>query len=77
MVRLQRFGKRTQPHFRVVAIDKRAGSGGKPLEVLGHYNPKVDKAAHKANIDMSRLESWLKKGAVPSETVSSLLKKLK
>lgn len=77
VLRLQRYGKRVQPSYKVVAIEKTKGSSGKPIEVIGSYNPKAEKISHKLNIDIARYEYWLKVGAKPSETLSSLVARLK
>lgn len=74
VVRLQRIGKRTQPHFRIVAIEKSRGPHGAPIEVLGHYNPKAQKSKEKISIDMGKFEYWVKNGAKTSDTVTSLIK---
>ncbi len=76
VIRLQRFGKRTQPHYRIVAIEKKRGPFGKPLEVLGHYNPRADKLKDKVHIKAANYEKWIKCGARTSQTVSSLVKKI-
>ena len=75
VLRLQRIGKRTQPHYRIVAINKTSGSNGQPLEIIGHYNPKAEKDKEKVTINSVRLESWVKNGAKPSETLASLIKR--
>lgn len=77
VVRLQREGKRTQPHYRIVAVEKSTGPKGAPIEVIGHYNPKGEKIKDKIQIKMERFEYWLKNGAKPSEVVENLVKKLK
>ncbi len=74
VVRLQRTGKPKQAYYRIVAIDKRRGPSGEPLEILGHYNPKAEKAKEKVFIKLEKLERWLKTGAKPSETVASLIR---
>lgn len=74
VIRLQRTGKPKQPYFRIVAIEKARGAHGKPLEVLGSYNPRVENAAKKIQIRMERFEHWVKNGALPSETVAHLVK---
>jgi small subunit ribosomal protein S16 len=56
-----------------VVIDKRRARNGRFLEVVGLYNPLTDPAEIK--IDAERAQYWLSKGAAPSETVESLLKK--
>jgi len=75
VLRLQRIGKRVQPHYRIVAIEKTSGPHGEPLEVLGHYDPKADKDKAKVTIDAEKVERWVKNGAKPSETVGSLIKR--
>ena len=75
VLRLQRIGKRTQPHYRIVAIDKRSGSHGQPLEVIGHYNPKAVKDKEKITINPVKLDRWVKTGAKPSDTLGSLIKR--
>ncbi|MDR0822470.1 MAG: 30S ribosomal protein S16 [Endomicrobium sp.] len=72
-IRLQRIGKPKRPYYRVVAIDQRAKRDGKPLEILGQYDPiAVDNKFH---ADMERVNYWLSTGAKASETVGDLLKK--
>lgn len=76
-LRLQRIGKPHQPYYRVVAVDHRRAAQGKPLEVLGSYNPRADKAKDKVVLHIDRVDHWLKVGAKPSETVASLIKATK
>ena len=73
VLRLQRIGKRTQPHYRIVAIEKSSGPYGQPLEIVGHYNPKAEKDKEKVTINEEKVALWEKNGAKPSETVGSLL----
>ncbi len=73
VLRLQRIGKRTQPHYRIVAIEKSSGPHGQPLEVIGHYNPKATKDKEKVTIDTDKLNRWVKTGAKPSDTVGTLI----
>ena len=74
VIRLQRTGKPHQPYYRVVAIEKSRGAAGKPLEVLGSYNPREESAGKKLQLKPERVEHWVKNGALPSETVATLLK---
>lgn len=74
VIRLQRTGKRTQPQYRVVAIEKRSGVGSQAKEVLGTFNPCV-KAEEQVKLNLERVNYWVKVGAKPSETVASLIKK--
>ncbi|MCL2484442.1 MAG: 30S ribosomal protein S16 [Endomicrobia bacterium] len=73
-IRLQRKGKPKRPYYRVVAIDHRAKRDGKPIEILGQYDPiAVD---NKLNVNMERVNYWLGTGAIPSDTVAELIKKV-
>lgn len=73
VLRLQRIGKRTQPHYRIVAIEKSSGPHGEPLEIVGHYNPKAGKDKEKVTISPEKVDRWVKNGAKPSETVGTLI----
>ena len=75
VLRLQRIGKRTQPHYRIVAIEKSSGPHGEPLEIIGHYDPKAPKDKEKVTINADKLARWVKNGAKPSDTVGSLITK--
>ena len=72
-IRLRRTGSTKRPYYRVVVTDSRAWRDGRFVEVLGHYDPRAQPAVVK--IDSERAQYWMKKGAKPSETVRSLLKK--
>ncbi|OGS01680.1 MAG: 30S ribosomal protein S16 [Elusimicrobia bacterium RBG_16_66_12] len=77
VIRLQRTGKPHQPYYRVVAIDKARAASGRPVEVLGTYNPREESAGRKVVLNSERYEHWIKVGAKPSETVSTLVKSAK
>jgi len=69
-IRLTRKGKKNQPFFRVVVIDKkRSSKGGRSVEDLGFKNP----LTKKVSINKERVLYWIKNGAQPSETVYNLL----
>jgi small subunit ribosomal protein S16 len=72
-IRLTRVGTTKKPHYRVVVADSRAWRDGRFVEILGHYDPRREPAVVK--IDAERAQFWIGKGARPSETVRSLLKK--
>ncbi len=74
-IRLTRAGAKKKAYYHIVATDSRAKRDGSYLEQLGSYDPKANPAEVK--VDMERVDHWLKVGAIPSETVASLLKKLK
>jgi small subunit ribosomal protein S16 len=72
-VRLQRVGKPKRPYYRVVAVDQRSKRDGKPIEILGQYDPiAVD---NKLTANIERINYWLSVGAKASDTVVDLLKK--
>ena len=73
VIRLSRRGAKKRPFYRVVATDSRSPRDGKFLEILGTFDPL--KAEDQFKIDTDKAQSWIKKGALPSKTVSSLLKK--
>lgn len=71
-IRLTRKGKKNQPFFRVVVIDKRRSSkGGRAVEDLGYKNP----LTKKVSINKDRAQYWIKNGAQPSDTIHNLFVK--
>jgi len=69
-IRLTRKGKKNQPFFRVVVIDKkRSSTGGRAVEDLGY----VDPLTKKKNLKKERIQYWISKGAQPSATIHNLL----
>src|SRR5438874_2653112 len=74
-LRLKRMGRSNRSFFRLNAIDSRSPRDGRVIEELGHYDPREKEVAKQFVADIDRCRYWLDHGAVPSETVSSLLKK--
>ncbi|MGD0139804.1 MAG: 30S ribosomal protein S16 [Tepidisphaeraceae bacterium] len=74
-LRLKRMGRSNRAYFRLNAIDSRAPRDGRVIEELGSYDPRAKDAAKQFVAKLDRCKHWLDVGAVPSETVSSLLKK--
>ena len=74
VIRLQRKGKPHQPYYRVVAIEKSRGATGKPIEVIGSYNPRIETQGKKVEVKKDRYEHWISVSAQPSETVRTLVK---
>jgi len=70
-IKLTRTGKRHEPHYRIVVVEDRTKLSGKYVDKLGHYNP-VNK---ELVLDLPRFEDWKKKGAQPTPTVASLVKR--
>lgn len=73
VIRLSRRGAKKRPFYRVVATDSRKPRDGRCLEILGTYDPLTDKDS--LRLDAEKAKGWLEKGAKPSPTVASLLKK--
>ncbi len=72
-IRLRRMGMKKAPFYRVVVADSRYPRDGRFIEEIGYYNPATNPAEVK--IDAEKATEWLKKGAQPTDTVKSLLKK--
>jgi small subunit ribosomal protein S16 len=70
-IRLARTGKKKQPHYRIVVLDKRKPRNGRTVEVVGTYEPLKKPAA--IQLDAERVKYWLSCGAQPSDTVRSFL----
>ena len=72
-MRLKRMGAKKAPFYRVVVADSRSPRDGKFIELIGTYNPLTTPAEIKLNEELA-LE-WLKKGAIPTDTVKNLFSK--
>lgn len=70
-LRLKRMGSKQKPFYRIVASDSRSPRDGKFIETVGTYNPIKDSAV---TIDEEKAINWLNKGAIPTDTVRSILK---
>jgi small subunit ribosomal protein S16 len=64
-----------RPYYKVVVTDSRSPRDGKFIEIIGTYDPK--KPGHNSTLKLDRAEYWISKGAQPSDTVRSLIKKNK
>jgi small subunit ribosomal protein S16 len=73
MIRLARVGARKQPHYRIVVIEKARARNGRPVEVVGTYNPRTNPAS--VELKRDRLDYWVSKGAQMSERVGKLYAK--
>lgn len=69
-LRLQRFGAKKRPFYRIVAADSRSPRDGRFIEILGTYNPVTEPAQVK--IDEAKVLKWLGEGAKPTDTVKTL-----
>lgn len=72
-IRLAQTGARNRRMFRIVAIEEGKRRNGKPVEILGFYNPQVKPAEMK--VDQARVDYWVSKGAVVTNGVAKLIVK--
>ncbi|OQX17904.1 MAG: 30S ribosomal protein S16 [Desulfobulbaceae bacterium A2] len=72
-IRLTRMGRKKHPFYRIIVANSDAPRDGKFLEILGTYDPMQQPAA--ITLDQERLGMWLERGAQPSDTVNSLIKR--
>jgi small subunit ribosomal protein S16 len=73
-IRLTRLGKKKKPFYRIIVADSASKRDGKFLDVVGTYDPCKEPAA--ITLDNTKLQNWLGKGALPTTTVLSLIKKV-
>ncbi len=74
-IRMKRMGRSHLNFFRVNAVDSRSPRDGRVIEELGYYDPQNKDQAKQFVVNIDRCKYWLDRGAIPSETVSSMLKK--
>lgn len=74
VIRLRRAGAKGRPFFRVVVAEHRDARDGRFVEVLGHYNPRTKPET--LVVDRERYDHWVSKGARPSSTMRTLVKRM-
>jgi len=72
-IRLRREGTKDRPYYRIVVADQRTRRDGRFIEMIGTYDPL--RPDGDSQIDLAKAEAWIAKGARPSETVASIIKK--
>lgn len=72
-IRLSRRGAKKHPYYRIVVTEKGLKRDGRFLEIVGHYDPCREPAEIK--FDRDRITYWIERGAQPSDTVRSFLKR--
>ncbi len=70
-IRLKRVGKKKAPFYHVVVADSKSPRDGKIIEQVGTYDPMTDPAT--INLDIEKVEKWIKNGAKPTDTVKALI----
>ncbi|MFI3301190.1 MAG: 30S ribosomal protein S16 [Candidatus Gastranaerophilales bacterium] len=68
-IRLKRLGAKKAPTYRIIVINSTTKREGRPVQELGHYNPKTKVM----KLDLTTAQDWIKKGAQPTETVAYLI----
>ena len=74
-IRLNRQGTKNRPYYKIVVVDSHKRRDGAYIEQLGTYDPLVEGVNY--SIDLEKVDKWLKTGAKPSETVASIIKKVR
>lgn len=74
-IKLARYGKTHQPHFRIVINEARDKRDGKYVEAIGHYAP--TQTPKILELDLEAYDAWMKKGAQPTETVAALAERVR
>ncbi len=69
-IRLKRLGAKKNPTYRIIVINSTTKREGRPIQELGHYNPKTKVM----KLDKATALDWISKGAQPTETVAYLIK---
>jgi small subunit ribosomal protein S16 len=72
-IRLRREGRKKTPMYRIVVADSKAPRDGRFIEIIGQYQPRGGENA--INLKADRVEHWLNVGALPTDTVRSLLRR--
>ena len=71
-MRLTRVGSKKNPIYRVVVADSRSPRDGRFIEIIGRYNPQTNPST--IELDETKVQEWLAKGAQPSDPVAKLIK---
>lgn len=72
-IRLARHGAKKKPFYRIVVAESESPRDGRFLEMVGTYNPLQEPA--EVLLKAERVKYWIDQGAIPTDTVKSLLKK--
>ncbi len=72
-IRLQRVGAKKAPFYKIVVADSRYPRDGRLIEEIGNYDPMKSPAV--INLNKEKVDEWIKKGAQPTDSVKSLMKR--
>ena len=76
VIRLARRGRKQSPKYRVTVADSRRSTGGRFIEVIGWYDSMKKDKKKAFQVDQEKYKKWVACGAQPSQTLSSLMKKV-
>lgn len=74
-IRLNRQGSKDRPYYKIVVVDSRARRDGRYIEQVGSYDPMKEGVNYTINLE--KVDKWLANGAQPSETVNSMIRKVR
>jgi small subunit ribosomal protein S16 len=74
-IRLRRVGRKKLPLYRIVVAEQTSPRDGRFIDILGTYDPRGESFADKVKLDADKAKDWITRGATPTETVESLLKR--
>ncbi len=74
-IRLNRQGSKDRPYYKIVVVDSRARRDGAFIEQVGTYNPMAE--GENYTLDLAKVDKWISCGAQPSDTVASIIKKVR
>jgi small subunit ribosomal protein S16 len=74
VIRLSRGGAKKRPFYQIVVADQRNPRDGRFIERIGFYNPLAKNDAERLRLDRETYESWIAKGAQPSDRVAKIAK---
>ena len=74
-IRLTRLGRKKKPFYRIIVANSESPRDGRFLDIVGTYDPGQNPAA--VTLKSEKIDEWLKKGALPSDTVASILRRHK
>ena len=76
-IRMARGGSKKRPFYAIVVADQRRAPRGRFIERVGFFNPVASGSAEELRLDLERVDHWIGQGAKPSDSVASLIKRVR
>lgn len=73
-IRLTRGGAKKRPFYHIIVTDHRAARDGRNIERVGYYNPVASGQDKRVELDVARIDHWVKNGAQLTDKVRDLYK---